>query len=62
MLSKEEIDKLYPNPWNFKVIPKFTELEIAVMEGGHSIEVEQKKESYNFIRYLTTKPTLGPLS
>ena len=58
MLSKEEIDKLYPNPWNFKAKPKFTELEIAAMEGGHSIEVEQKKEEYSFIRYLTNEPNL----
>ena len=42
--------------------PKFTELEIALMEGGHSLE-EPKKETYSFIKSLTSKePTLGPLS
>lgn len=52
MFSKEEIDKLYPNPWNIKPVPQFTALEIAAMEGGHSIEKEPKKGVYNFIKYV----------
>lgn len=58
MFTKDEIDKLYPNPWNFKSKPKFTELEIAAMEGGHSIEIEAKKDTYSFIKYVTQEPNL----
>lgn len=58
MFTKDEIDKLYPNPWNFKVKPEFTALEIAAMEGGHSIEVEATKDTYSFIKYVTQETHL----
>lgn len=40
--------------------PKFTELEIALMEGGHSLE-EPKKDTYSFIKFISEhkEPTLG---
>lgn len=36
------IDDIYFNFWG-KQKPKFTELEIAVMEGGHSLESDNEK-------------------
>jgi hypothetical protein len=58
--SKEEIDAIFPNFWlKPKAEPKFTELELALMEGGHSIEKE-KTQTYSFIKSIT-KPTLGPV-
>jgi hypothetical protein len=50
-----------PDYWlKTKVAPQFTDLEIAAMEGGHSIEKE-KKETYSFIKSLK-EPTLGHVS
>jgi len=60
MFTKEEIDSIYPNYWKIKQKPKFTEIELAVMEGGHSLEAEPKKESFSFIKSLKNTP-LGPL-
>ena len=53
----------YYNFWKVKKeLPKFTEMELALMEGGHSIE-KPKKETYSFIKTLSSKePTLGPVS
>ena len=56
--TKEELDSIIPNYWGIKKKPEYTDLELAVMEGGHSL-VEPKKESYSFIKALQT-PTLGP--
>ena len=48
----------FPNFWNIKKKPEFTELEIAAMEGGHSLE----KDRLSFIKYVLGKNTpLGPL-
>jgi hypothetical protein len=52
----------YYNFWKVEKKKEFTEMEIALMEGGHSIE-KPKKETYSFIKSLSSKePTLGPLS
>ena len=52
----------YYNFWKVKKeLPKFSEMELALMEGGHSIE-KPKKETYSFIKSLSSKePTLGPV-
>lgn len=52
----------YYNFWKVKKEqPKFSEMELALMEGGHSIE-KPKKETYSFIKSLASKePTLGPV-
>ena len=42
------IDDVYYNFWG-KQRPKFTEMELALMEGGHSIEQEEK---YTFLKQL----------
>ena len=53
------IDDVYVNFWG-KTKPKFSELEIALMEGGHSLE---KEEKFSFLKSLketehhTSKPT-----
>ena len=60
MITKEEIEKAYPGFW-VKPKPAFTPLEIAVMEGGHSLE-ENNTEAYSFIKFLKNTPTLGPLN
>lgn len=50
-----------PNYWKVeKVKPAFTEMELALMEGGQSLE-QPKKETYSFLKSLK-EPTLGPLS
>ena len=50
---------VYINFWRKpKETPKFTDMELALMEGGHSLE--EPKNTYSFIKELT-KPTLGPL-
>ena len=45
---KNNIDSVYYNFWG-KQKPKFTDMELALMEGGHSIEREQK---YTFLKQL----------
>lgn len=52
----------YYNFWKIKKEqPKFSEMEIALMEGGHSIE-KPKKETYSFIKSLASKePTLDTI-
>lgn len=40
------IDDIYINFWG-KQKPKFTELELAVMEGGHSLESDNEKNTNN---------------
>lgn len=51
-----------PNYWKKEkeVKPAFTEMELALMEGGQSLE-QPKKETYLFLKSLK-EPTLGPLS
>jgi hypothetical protein len=52
-----------PNYWKVKKAepkPMFTDMELALMEGGQSLE-QPKKETYSFLKYVT-EPTLGPLS
>ena len=48
----------YISFWKKKIIteskPEFTEMELAVMEGGHSIE-ELKVEKFSFIKSLQTE-------
>ena len=49
-----------PNFWRIKPQPepqKFTDMELALMEGGHSLP----DPKYTFIKSLK-EPTLGPLS
>ena len=58
MFTKEEIDAIYPNYWKIKKQPEFTEMELAIMEGGGSLEKEPKLP---FIKSLTEKTPLGPL-
>ena len=45
------IDDAYYNFWG-KQKPKFTDMELALMEGGHSIEQEEK---YTFLKQLRDK-------
>lgn len=49
-------DSGYINFWR-KSRPQFSEMEIALMEGGQSLE-EPKPEKYSFIKSLK-EPTLG---
>lgn len=49
-------DSGYINFWQ-KNRPKFTDMEMAIMEGGHSLEKSQP-EKYSFIKSLQ-EPTLG---
>ena len=42
------IDDVYYNFWG-KQKSKFTEMELALMEGGHSIE---KEEKYTFLKQI----------
>jgi hypothetical protein len=46
-----------PNFWGIKK-QKFTEMELALMEGGQSLPEKVKESNYTFIKGL---PTLGPL-
>jgi hypothetical protein len=46
------IDDIYIHFWN-KPKPKFTELELALMEGGHSLDKENKPSKMQFIRELS---------
>ena len=41
----------YVNFWG-KPERKFTEMEIALMEGGHSLE-SQKEDKFSFLKQLT---------
>lgn len=61
---KHDIDSVYINFWG-KQKPKFTELELAIMEGGHSLGSEHEKTNSNtgdkpirmqFIAGLHSKP------
>ena len=47
------IDKIYHNFWG-KPKPKYSEMEMAAMEGGHSLE-EPGKPQFEFIKSLTVK-------
>ena len=40
------IDDIYYNFWG-KQKPKFTEMELALMEGGHSLEKDNEKTNSN---------------
>lgn len=40
------IDDIYHNFWG-KQKPKFTAMELALMEGGHSLETSNEKTNYN---------------
>ena len=40
------IDDIYINYWG-KQKPKFTEMELALMEGGHSLESNNEKTNSN---------------
>jgi hypothetical protein len=53
----------YYNFWKVKPViqkPMFTDMELALMEGGQSLE-ETKKETYSFIKSISKEPTLGPV-
>jgi hypothetical protein len=52
----------YYNFWKVAKIeqPLFTEMELALMEGGQSLE-QPESDTYSFLKYVT-EPTLGPLS
>jgi hypothetical protein len=52
------IDDVYVNFWG-KAKPKFTELELALMEGGHSLEKESK---LSFIKELSKQVKQLPAS
>ena len=47
------INKIYHNYWG-KDKPVFTDMEMAAMEGGHSLE-EPAKPQFDFIRSLLVK-------
>lgn len=47
------IDKIYHNFWG-KPKPQFTDMEMAAMEGGHSLE-EPAKPQMEFIKSLLVK-------
>lgn len=47
-----KIDDVYINFWG-KPERKFTEMELALMEGGHSIEQEAKENKFMFLKTLT---------
>lgn len=49
-----KIDDVYINFWG-KPERKFTEMEIALMEGGHSIDQEVKENKFTFLKSLTEK-------
>ena len=48
-----------PSFWGIKKQNRFTEMELALMEGGQSLPEKVKEVNYSFIKEL---PTLGPLS
>lgn len=47
------IDKIYHNFWG-KPQPRFTDMEMAAMEGGHSLE-EPAAPQFTFIKSLPVK-------
>jgi hypothetical protein len=46
-----------PSFWGIKKQSRFTEMELALMAGGHSLPEKPKEVNYTFIKEL---PTLGP--
>lgn len=42
-----------PSFWGFKPKPEFSEMELALMQGGHSLEPEEKPEKYTFIKFIS---------
>ena len=51
--NRMTIDKIYHNFWG-KPKPEFTDMEMAAMEGGHSIE-EPATPQFGFIKSLLVK-------
>lgn len=43
----------YHNFWGIKQAPKFTEMELALMEGGHSLQQAQKEDRFTFLKLLS---------
>lgn len=51
-MNKPNIDDIYVHFWS-KPRPKFTEMELALMEGGHSLKQAAAEEKFNFLKQLT---------
>ena len=50
--NTKTIDSIYHNFWG-KPKPQFTDMEMAAMEGGHSLE--ELATQFNFIKSLSVK-------
>ena len=44
----------YVNFWG-KPKPTFTEMEVALMEGGHSLTQDEVTKKYSFLKEITEK-------
>jgi hypothetical protein len=44
----------YINLWGITEKPQFSDMEMALMQGGHSIETEPKPEKYSFIKLISS--------
>ncbi len=47
-----KIDDVYINFWG-KPPREFSEMEIALMEGGHSLTQEEARQKFSFLKQLT---------
>lgn len=46
------IDDVYVHFWS-KPTQRFTEMELALMEGGHSLKQEASEQKYSFLKQIT---------